>query len=107
MPNTASPAARRQGVTGVHSVLGFAMSVPSLDDAEAFYSAFGLDVRRDGDRLALHTFGNPHRWGSIAADGGPKRLEYLTLGMFPEDQAALRDRIATARVACEPHPGSD
>ena len=35
---------RRSGATGVHSIQRFALTVPSLDEAEKFYKAFGLDV---------------------------------------------------------------
>ena len=36
----------------------FVFSVPDFAPAERFYTAFGLDVRRDGNRLDLRTHGN-------------------------------------------------
>ena len=96
--------ARRHGVTGVHSLQRFVMSVPALDEAERFYTTFGLDVRRSGQALELRTFGNPHCWGVVHADGGPKRLQYLTLGIHGEDVDAFAARIAKHGAAREPHP---
>jgi catechol 2,3-dioxygenase-like lactoylglutathione lyase family enzyme len=98
---------RRPGVTGVHSVDHFAFSVPSLDEAERFYSTFGLDVRRNGNALELRTFGNPHRWGVVHASGAPKKTEYLCLGIFADDTKAFEARIAKAGIGCAPHPLSD
>lgn len=102
-----APNARRSGVKAVHSVNRFAMSVPSIDDAERFYTAFGLDVRRSGNALELRTFGHPHQWGSIHHSAGQKRLEYVSFGMFTEDVDALRKRVASSGVGGEPHPLSD
>lgn len=53
---------RRPNTVGVHSVHEFVFSVPDLDEAEGFYTAFGLDVRRRDDRLDLFAAGRPHRW---------------------------------------------
>ena len=53
---------RRAGALGVHSVNRFVFSVPDIDEACAFYSAFGLDVRSSGNRLDLYAFGHPHCW---------------------------------------------
>ncbi len=100
------PIARRSGALGVHSVNRFVYSVPDLDEAERFYAAFGLDVRRDGQRLDLHTFGHPHCWASIVANGQPKRLQYVSFGIFPEDREAFARR-ADERGAIEPHALSD
>jgi catechol 2,3-dioxygenase-like lactoylglutathione lyase family enzyme len=97
---------RRANALGVHSLNRFAFSVPDLDAAERFYSAFGLDTRRDGNRLDVYTHGHSHRWGSVHADGKPKRLQYLSFGAYPEDFEALSRRIQ-ALGAIEPHPLSD
>ena len=56
---------RRSNVLGVHSLNRFVFTVPELAPAEKFYRAFGLDVRREGNRLDLHTHGHPHCWGSV------------------------------------------
>ena len=100
-------AQRRAGVLAVHSVDRFVYSVPDLDEAERFYAAFGLDVRRQPQRLDLHTHGHPHRWASVYRGGASKRLEYLSLGIDAPDLAAWRDRIDSAGLACAPHPLCD
>ena len=100
-------AGRRAGVTGVHSINGLALSVPALEEAERFYTAFGLDVRRRGNALELRTFGNPHCWGVVHADDKPKQLQYLSFGIFPDDQERFAARIAQAGIGCDPHPLSD
>ena len=100
-----SPALRRQNALGIHSLERFVFSVPDLAPAERFYDAFGLDARREGDRLDLRTHGNPHCWGSIHGGAG-KRLEYLSFSAYDEDLDALSRRIAS-RGGCEPHALSD
>lgn len=97
---------RRAGVKAVHSLNRFVMSVPSLDEAESFYTTFGLDVRRSGGALEMRTFGHPHQWGTIVA-GPRKRLEYLSFGIFEDEVSTFRERVASSGVACEPHPASD
>jgi catechol 2,3-dioxygenase-like lactoylglutathione lyase family enzyme len=99
---------RRAGVTAVHSLHRFVFTVPDLDAAERFYSAFGLDVRRSGERIDLHTFGHPHRWGSVHRAPGRKKLQYLSFALYAEDLDPLRrhlDRIG-AEMA-KPHPLAD
>jgi catechol 2,3-dioxygenase-like lactoylglutathione lyase family enzyme len=105
MDNAATPP-RRPNAVGAHSVNRFAFSVPAIAPAERFYRAFGLDVRGDGNRLDLYTHGHSHCWGSIFADGEPKRLQYLSFGAYEDDFDILRRRIEK-RSACEPHPLSD
>lgn len=99
--------ARRAGVVGIHSIDRFVFSVPSLDAAEKFYSAFGLDVSRDGAKLALRTFGNHHCWGVVHASGGPKQLEYISYGIDAADRDGFAARIADAGIGRSPHPLSD
>ncbi|MES2941795.1 MAG: metapyrocatechase, partial [Pseudomonadota bacterium] len=86
----------------VHSISRVVFSVPDLDAAQVFYSAFGLDVRREGARLDLYTFGHQHRWISITANGQPKRLQYLQLGIYAEDEAAFAERVAALGLGCKP-----
>lgn len=95
---------KRPGALGVHSVDRFVFSVPDLAQAEHFYRAFGLDVRTHAGHIDLYTHGHPHRWASVFASGQPKRLEYVRFGIYAEDEAALRERIDTLGIACEPHP---
>jgi catechol 2,3-dioxygenase-like lactoylglutathione lyase family enzyme len=91
----------------VHSINRFAFTVPSLDEAQRFYSAFGLDVRANGSKLELRAHGNPHAWGEVHANGKPKQLAYVSFGMYADDERRFADRIAQAGVACAPHPLSD
>jgi catechol 2,3-dioxygenase-like lactoylglutathione lyase family enzyme len=102
MPPTATPP-RRPDVLGVHSLDRFAISVPDAGEAERFYRSFGLDVRRDGDDLALGTHGHPHRWGRVHANGRPKALQYLSFGAYAEDFDALAARLRKHGAAA-PHP---
>ncbi len=97
---------RRHNALGVHSLNRFVFRVPDLAPAEAFYRSFGLDARRDGDRLDLYTHGHPHCWGSVHANGAPKRLQYLSFGAYADDFDALTQRMRSAGAA-EPHPLSD
>jgi catechol 2,3-dioxygenase-like lactoylglutathione lyase family enzyme len=98
---------RRAGALGVHSVDRFVFSVPDIEEAKKFYELFGLDVRANGNRLDLYTFGNPHCWATVIADGRPKRLQYLTFGIYAEDESAFRNRIQKLGIAADPHPLGD
>ncbi|OEZ27532.1 VOC family protein [Variovorax boronicumulans] len=88
----------------VHSVDRFVFSVPDLHEAEQFYSAFGLDVRREDNHLALYTFGHPHCWARVHASGRPKQLEYVRYGVHAHQLDALRERVVTAGILTQPHP---
>lgn len=101
-----APLVRRNNALGVHSLHRFVFTVPDLAPAETFYRAFGLDVRREGDRLDLYAHGHPHCWGSVHANGAPKRLQYLSFAAYPDDFDALAQRLRAAGAA-EPHPLSD
>src|SRR5437773_8813570 len=92
--STQSTTARREGVTAVHSLDHFVFSVPDLDEAARFYDGFGLDVRRSGDKLHLHTAGHPPRWGTVLRGAGGKRLQYIAFGAYAEDFDALKGRLA-------------
>ena len=87
----------------VHSVHEFVFSAPDLNEAERFYSAFGLDVRHEESGLALFTFGHAQRWGRIVK-GPRKRLLWLTLGIYQEDQAAFEEKIQTLDINRIPAP---
>jgi len=97
---------RRVGAIGAHSVNRFVYSVPDVAEAKRFYDAFGLNTRRIDDRLDLHTFGHPHCWGSLFGNGKRKRLEYLSFGIYEEDQDSFARRTAEMGIV-EPHPLSD
>ena len=99
MKASANGAPRRDGVTAIHSLDRFVFTVPALDEAERFYTEFGLEVRRSRGRIDLHTFGNPHCWGSIVEAPGPKRLQYLCFGAYQQDLASLARAGFAARRA--------
>jgi catechol 2,3-dioxygenase-like lactoylglutathione lyase family enzyme len=99
---------RRRQATAIHSIDRFAISVPELDAARRFFTAFGLDVRDVPGGLALHTFGSEHCWASVHESGRPKRLEYLSFGAYPEDLEPLARRARESGAAtADPHPLSD
>jgi len=108
MQHSSTSTPRRADATAVHSLHRFVFSVPDLDPAADFYQAFGLDVRREGERIDLYTYGHPHRWGSIYRASGPKRLEYLSFSAYPDDFEALVHRLSTLRITtAEPHRLAD
>ena len=111
LPEVSDHAAlRRPGVLAVHSVQRFVFSVPELDEAAAFYAAFGLDVRRvngngpSGDHIELRTFGHPHAWAAVHAGTARKRLDYVSYGIDAADLPAWRAKVTASGLACEPHP---
>ncbi len=83
---------KRPGELGVHSLTTFKMVVPDLNKAENFYTAFGLDVREEGNTLGLYTHGNAHRWG-ILSEGLQKKMNVLSFAVFEEDFEPMKKRI--------------
>lgn len=90
MANESAPA--------VHSMHLVRFEVPELEEAERFYTAFGLDVRRDEEGLSLRTFGSDHVW-AVAMRGACKRLVSLTLGIYDRDREAMSRRVEERRIA--------
>jgi catechol 2,3-dioxygenase-like lactoylglutathione lyase family enzyme len=91
---------KRPGALGVHSIDHFALTVPDLGVARDFYGTFGLDVRDADGGLALHTKGHSQCWGRIST-AAVKQLQYLSFGIFAEDQAALSahlDSVGAKRI---------
>ena len=86
-------------MTAVHSIDRFVFTVPDLEAAQRFYSEFGLDPRRDGGRVDLYAYGHPHRWASIFAAPGRKRLQYLRFGVYADDFAPLLQRLDRLGIA--------
>jgi catechol 2,3-dioxygenase-like lactoylglutathione lyase family enzyme len=83
---------RKSGVLGVHSVGEFVLGVPSLEKAEAFYSAFGLEVREEGERLNLHTAADGYRWG-CAVPATSKSMHQVSFHCFEEDLPRFKAQI--------------
>lgn len=99
---------KRPRVTAIHSVLRFALSVPDLSVAQAYFTSFGLRVSRQADQLHLFTQDHPHCWGIVYQGQGPKKSEYYSVGVYAEDEAALRQQIqAAGHDLIAPHPRSD
>ena len=107
MAQTGAPI-KRPGVTAVHSLDRFVFTVPDLDEAVRFYDDFGLDVRRSADHIDLYTSGHGHRWGSVHAAPGRKRLQYLAFYAYEDDFQPLIARLSDLGVSLlEPHPLAD
>ncbi|WP_027531690.1 VOC family protein [Bradyrhizobium sp. WSM3983] len=98
-----SAARRRPGVLGVHSLDHFSMSVPDLEKAKNFYDAFGLDVRRNGCHLTLHTNDHPHCWG-VLSEGHRKKLLYVSFGAFEDDLPRFREHLGAMNIERLPAP---
>ena len=101
------PTSRRLGVVAVHSVDRFVFTVPDVAEAQRFYAAFGLDVRREDQRIDLHTFDHPHRWASVFEGGERKQLQYVRYGIFAEDESVFRQRVTELGIGIAPHPLGD
>ena len=94
---------RRADRLGVHSLDHFSIAAP-IDEAEAFYTAFGLDVECSDAGLALRAFDNPHVWGKIVP-GPHKRLEHISFGAFEDDLPRFAERLRSLNVAFEAREG--
>jgi catechol 2,3-dioxygenase-like lactoylglutathione lyase family enzyme len=81
-------------VVAVHSIDHFALNVPSLPEAERFFSAFGLDVMRAGESLDIRA-GDGHRWARILPSER-KSLAYLSFNCFEGDLPAIQRQLIRA-----------
>jgi catechol-2,3-dioxygenase len=95
---------RRAGVLAVHSIEKIVFTVPEIEDAKKFYSAFGFDVRVNGNQADIYTVGHPHCWLSVVANKQPKVLQFITFGIFAEDVAAFEHRISAMGIGRAAHP---
>ena len=87
---------------GVHSLDHFALTVPDLRKAQHFYESFGLEVREEGEGLALYTFDHPHRWAMLF-EAKTKQLRYLSFAAFTRDVGQLKRHIqACGETLLEP-----
>lgn len=84
---------RRPSVLGVHSIDHFALEVPDITEARRFYAEFGLEVRDCGSGIELYSKDNPHRWAVIRQGASPKRLSYLSFGIFADEIDAFRRHL--------------
>jgi catechol 2,3-dioxygenase-like lactoylglutathione lyase family enzyme len=99
-----TPMARRPDVTAVHSVARIVFTVPEIEAAKKFYTAFGLEVKSAGPRMDLYTHGHSHCWMTVVANGQPKALQYVSFGIFAENKPAFEEKIKALGIACGPHP---
>ena len=111
MQNQVVASDMRQPCTlAVHSIERIVFSVPDIAPAHAFYTAFGLDVRRNdhGDhgrpQLDLYTYDHQHCWMRVVANGQAKALQFVSFGIFAQDKGAFEQLIQSMGIACEPHP---
>lgn len=98
------PTTPRRDVLAAHSIDCIVFTVPDIEEAVKFYTAFGLDVRRDGGTVELYTFGHPHCWMRIVENRQAKSLQFLSFGIYAEDEAAFRAKIDKLGIGCAPHP---
>ena len=91
---------------GIHSLDQFVLAVPDASVAQDFYGSFGLDIVRNGNTLALKTFGHHHRWGSVVEGVKKKALHHLSFGCYAEDFDRLKARIEGDGIKLiDPPPG--
>lgn len=88
---------RRTDRLGVHSIDHVCLSVPELDEAERFFTAFGLNVEAAGDALELKTFGSPHVWG-VLRKGERKRLEHIGFSIYEDDMDRFVSHLQSMHV---------
>src|SRR5439155_17179628 len=92
---------------GIHSIDHFALEVPSLAEADRFFSSFGLRVNSFESRLELRTFDDPHTWARIHV-GARRRMAYLSLGCYAEEFEGLSEQVqATGAPAAKGVPYVD
>ena len=99
-PQNSAGASRRSGVTAVHSVNRIVFTVPEIDAAIKFYTAFGMNVQPAGQQVNLYTHGHEHRWMTVLANGKPKALQYISFGIYAKDEAAFKQKIDKMGIAC-------
>ena len=87
-----------------HSIDCVVFTVPDIEVAVKFYTAFGMDVRRQGNSIELFTKGHPHCWMRVIENQQPKALQFLTFGIYAEDEAAFKAKIEKLGIGCAPHP---
>lgn len=78
----------------VHSIDHFALNVPSLPEAERFFTAFGLDVAAADGALDVRA-ADGHRWGRLLP-GERKSLSYLSFNCHDEALAILERQVGDA-----------
>ncbi len=101
MPSLSQTAGR----ASIHSIDHFALNVPSIEQAEHFYRAFGLDVTRpgaNGTELELRA-ADGHRWARVLA-ASKKSLAWLSFNCFEGDLDTIRAQVEAAGATLETGP---
>jgi catechol 2,3-dioxygenase-like lactoylglutathione lyase family enzyme len=88
----------------VHSIEQIVFTIPKIEDALSFYTAFGFQVQVRGQAAEIYTDGHPHCWMKVIANGAAKKLQYLTFGIYAQDEAAFAERIKALGIGCAPNP---
>jgi catechol 2,3-dioxygenase-like lactoylglutathione lyase family enzyme len=88
---------------GVHSIDHYALYVPSLDDARAFFKSFGLALVESAAGIDLEA-ADGHRWARVL-QGPSKHLAYLSFNCFEGDYPALRQQAEAAGARFEQGDG--
>ena len=88
---------RRLDRLGVHSIGEFHMTVPSLKQAQDFYTAFGLRTEHTGHQLLLRAAGGEHIWGRLS-EGQHKKFDRLTFHCFADEEERLQQHIQAQGV---------
>jgi len=97
----------QDAAAGVHSIDHFALSVPELPEEEKFLLAFGLRVENQGHRLLVRASASDHVWAVILPGSG-KKLQYVSMGCYESDLAALRHQVESAGgTIATPHAQGD
>lgn len=102
------PAAVTGKNASIHSIDHFALNVPSVDEAERFYTAFGLEVTRTGsDRQELDLrAADGHRWARVLPSSR-KSLAYLSFSCFQGDLETIQAQAERAGGSLQSVPGTD
>jgi catechol 2,3-dioxygenase-like lactoylglutathione lyase family enzyme len=90
-----SNSAAARPAASVHSIDHFALNVPSVDEAERFFSAFGLDVTSHNSGTARELelrAADGHRWARILP-ADRKSLAYLSFNCFADDLATIKSQV--------------
>ncbi len=81
----------------IHSIGEFVLSVPSLRQAEHFYTSFGLGVREEGNHLSLRAACGDHRWGRVV-ERERKFLHHVTFHCFEQDLPRFKSCLENSRI---------
>lgn len=76
----------------VQGLSGFGLEVPDLEEAEAFYKAFGLQSERRGDAVVLGSPGRDHEEG-VLLKGARKRLHHVSFFIRPDDTERFAEHL--------------